>query len=394
MTQWKRNLWILSACVFTAQIAFTIITPFLPMYLEELGATKNTSFWSGMVYSINSLTFAIMAPVWGSLSDRTGKRIMLLRSGLGIGLTYLLMGLCTKWWQLLALRALNGALAGYIPSAIMLVSSNSPEEEIGFALSMIQTFVALGGITGPFFGGILAGFIGIRNSLFLSSAVLTVISIIPFVLLKEEVHQSKMSTVWGDFTETLKSKRLVMVFTVLFLANAGLLVIQPTLPLYMKLLVPANPEFYAGLVFSIVGVSTAIGSPMLSRNRRFRFEEILLMAFFIGAGLTALQGMVHSVNIILGLRFLFGFANAAITVSGNVLIAQSCDRNSRGKAFGVFNGISSLGAVLGPMLGGFMGNRFGLVSSFFGSAFLLLAGGLITLSFVRKQNCAKNNLAA
>ena len=153
--QWRRNLWFLSVAVFIANLSFTMNMPFLPRFLEELGVGRNLSLWSGIMISINFLTYAIMAPLWGSLADRHGKRVMFWRSGFGIALTYVLMGIAANHWQLLVFRGLNGLLSGFIPTAIMLVASNTPEEDMGYALGIINTFIALGGIMGPFIGGAL-----------------------------------------------------------------------------------------------------------------------------------------------------------------------------------------------------------------------------------------------
>jgi len=99
--------------------------PFLPLYVETLGVTGHESLnmWSGLVFSITFLFSAIASPFWGSLADRKGRKIMLLRSALGMAIVMALMGLATNIWQFLVLRALLGLLGGFVPNANAL---NSP----------------------------------------------------------------------------------------------------------------------------------------------------------------------------------------------------------------------------------------------------------------------------
>ena len=123
---WRKNLYILCVTNFFANIAFNMIVPFLPELLRNIGVTKNLSSLSGLLTSITYVTYAIMLPVWGSLADRKGKRPLLLRSALGIGVSYFLMAYSNSVGGLFAARALNGALSGYTAASIILVSSNTP----------------------------------------------------------------------------------------------------------------------------------------------------------------------------------------------------------------------------------------------------------------------------
>ncbi len=125
----------------------------------------------------------------------------------------------------------------------------------------------------------------------------------------------------------------------------------------------------------------AIGAPLISRMRRLDYPSLFNISLIIGAILTFLQGLANSIWYLGTLRFLFGFANAAITIAGNVLIAQSVDKSMRGSAFGLYNAIVSIGSVVGPLIGGFLGGRTGLRSSFYGSSVLFAtAAGVIIVA--------------
>lgn len=128
---WKRNLTVTWLGCFLTGAAFSLVMPFLPLYVEQLGVTGHSALnmWSGLVFSITFLFSAIASPFWGGLADRKGRKIMLLRSALGMAIVMLLMGMAQNIWQFLILRALLGLLGGFIPNANALIAT----QEIGRA---------------------------------------------------------------------------------------------------------------------------------------------------------------------------------------------------------------------------------------------------------------------
>lgn len=383
MVNWKKNLWILCIGIFIAQIAFSFAGPFIPMLLLEIGMEENVTLWSGILFSVSSLTFALMAPVWGWLSDRYGKRVMLIRSSFLMGLVYFLTGFVTNHIQLLWLRILNGLISGYNPAATMLIATNTPEAFLGYALGLLQTANALGSIMGPLVGGICGELVGIKQSYFLAAGILLVVTILSTFGVKEEIDRGKeRSSMVKDISALIKNSSLMTVFASLLLVQAALLTIQPTLPLFISALVgEERAKVITGIVFSIIGISMALGAPLISRMRRLDYPSLFYISLIIGAFLTSLQGLANSIWYLGTLRFLFGFANAAITIAGNVLIAQSVDKSMRGSAFGLYNSIVSVGSVVGPLIGGFLGGRTGLRSSFYVSGLLFaIAAGVILVA--------------
>jgi len=390
--QWKRNLWFLSIAVFLANVSFTLTFPFMPKFLEQLGVKENLFLWSGVMVSFNFLTYAVMAPIWGVIADKHGKRNMLIRSGLGIAFSYVLMGLVVNHWQLLLLRGLNGLLAGFIPAAIMLVASNTPDFEIGYALGILNTFIALGSIMGPFLGGSLVQYFGIQLTFFISAGLLCLASILALYGTKEKVfavNQTK-TMIWKDFNIILGNRFLKVYFFCMMMLQTAMFTIQPILPIRIAELTTVNVDFITGVIFSIIGISLAIGSPLVSKLKRFSYSTILLYGLIMCAVFSIAQGLTYSVAYLGAERFLFGFANAAVNVSGNVLITQCASEEMRGRVFGTLNGLTALGAVFGPLLGGFLGEKFGTASSFHGSAVMFMLAGFAVWSIRKKP--AKINI--
>lgn len=383
---WRQNTAVLSAGAFIAAAAFSMVAAFLPMFLKDLGLRQGVSLWAGLIFAVTSLTSAIMAPIWGALADRYGKRVMLIRSGTGLAVSYLLMGLAQDHFQLFLLRAIAGILSGFIPASIMLVATNTPEKRLPTALGAIQTASAVGAITGPLIGGGLAQGFGLRGAFLASAVFLLAATIISATMTKERVIKStdKLSII-GGIREAWSSSSLRRMLTALFLVQAGVMVVQPTLPLFIASMTTANVPLITGIVFSIVGVATAIGAPLAGRQvARHGAERVFTRGLWLGAGLAGIQAAAFTVWDLTAMRFLFGFANAAVGISGNVLVATASGHESRGRNFGLLNGMTSLGAVLGPIIGGLIGEHLGLRFSFLASS-LLLVVGVSSLRISRKQ---------
>ncbi|VFS15627.1 Metal-tetracycline/H(+) antiporter [Yokenella regensburgei] len=151
---WKRNLTVVWLGCFLTGAAFSLVMPFLPLYVEQLGVTGHSelNLWSGLVFSITFLFSAIASPFWGGLADRKGRKIMLLRSALGMSIVMVLMGLAQNVWQFLVLRALLGLLGGFIPNANALIATQIPRHKSGWALGTLSTGAVSGALLGPLAG--------------------------------------------------------------------------------------------------------------------------------------------------------------------------------------------------------------------------------------------------
>ncbi|GAB7194755.1 hypothetical protein OS11_10260 [Dickeya oryzae] len=128
---------------------------------------------------------AIVAPLWGSLADRKGRKLMLLRAALGMSLIMGLQGMATNVWQLFMLRALMGLTSGYIPNAMALIASQVPRSRSGWALGTLSTGQVAGVLIGPLLGGFMADTIGLRMVFFITSAMLFICFLITLFAIRE-----------------------------------------------------------------------------------------------------------------------------------------------------------------------------------------------------------------
>src|SRR5919199_674367 len=176
LTSWERTTWICSATQVFTLIGFGLGLPFLPMYVQELGVTERAeiALWSGVISGSAALSMAILAPVWGVLADRYGRKPMLVRSMLGGAVVIGAMGFVGDVWQLELVRLIQGAVTGSQAAAAALVAAATPLHHVGFALGLISTAVQVGNTVGPAIGGLAVGQLGFRGAFVLGAGMLLI----------------------------------------------------------------------------------------------------------------------------------------------------------------------------------------------------------------------------
>jgi len=132
-----------------------MVVPFLPFFIRELGVSDEGSIarWSGIVFSGPFIISFFTTPLWGTLGDRYGRKLIMIRAIFGLGLAQLLTSLSQNVYQLFIFRIIQGAISGFIPSALAFISAESPYEKKGYAIGVLQTATSSGQLIGPLFGG-------------------------------------------------------------------------------------------------------------------------------------------------------------------------------------------------------------------------------------------------
>lgn len=381
MEGWKRNLWILAGAQFLVMGAMTMIIPFLPLYLGELGVTDPDQLqrWAGVVFGINFLSAFLVSPVWGSIADKYGRKMMVIRSGIGMSIVIVLMGFATAPMHLLVLRFVNGLVAGFSPAAISLIATNTPKARVGYALGLLQAGGVAGTVMGPFFGGVLAEWIGFR-------AIFTITGLIVFlatmvVLFKvEERRKPDPTTVksTGFLRETsviLRNKALLPLFGVAFLVQFAMLSPGPQMPLFVQQLGAPGGYivFFAGLVTAVTGMANILSSPQLGKlGDKFGSQYVLLIALLGAAVFFIPHAFVTSVWQLLVCRFLLGLFVGGLLPSLNSLVRHHAPPGKESTAYGYSNSAVFLGNMLGPMVGGFVSGWIGIRGLFLITSLLLM----------------------
>ena len=193
MAVWERTAWICAATQFFTLVGFGLGLPFLPMYVQALGVTERAevAVWSGVLSGSAALTMAVVAPIWGVLADRYGRKPMLVRAMLGGAVLVGAMGFVDNVWQLLGLRLLQGAITGSQAAAAALVAAATPASHAGFALGLISTAVQVGNTFGPALGAVSVDSLGFRGSFALGGLILLVGALMAIFWVDEPASQPR-----------------------------------------------------------------------------------------------------------------------------------------------------------------------------------------------------------
>ena len=393
MESWKVNLisvWF--GCFFTG-LAISQILPFLPLYISQLGVTSHEalSMWSGLTFSVTFLISAIVSPLWGSLADRKGRKLMLLRASLGMAIAILLQAFAPNVWQLFLLRGIMGLTSGYIPNAMALVASQVPRERSGWALSTLATAQISGVIGGPLMGGFIADHVGLRPVFFITAMLLVVSFMVTLFLIKEGVRPTlkKSERLSGKAVfASLPYPALVisLFFTTLViqLCNGS---ISPILALFIKSMAPDsnNIAFLSGLIASVPGVSALISAPRLGKlGDRIGTERILMATLICAVVLFFAMSWVTTPFQLGVLRFLLGFADGAMLPAVQTLLVKYSSDQITGRIFGYNQSFMYLGNVAGPLMGATVSAMAGFRWVFIATAIIVMIN-ICQLALVLRQ---------
>ncbi|EGT0665984.1 MULTISPECIES: multidrug efflux MFS transporter [Citrobacter] len=381
MESWRVNLisvWF--GCFFTG-LAISQILPFLPLYISQLGVTSHEalSMWSGLTFSVTFLISAIVSPMWGSLADRKGRKLMLLRASLGMAIAILLQAFATNVWQLFLLRGVMGLTSGYIPNAMALVASQVPRERSGWALSTLSTAQISGVIGGPLMGGFIADHIGLRAVFCITAALLVVSFLVTLFLIKEGVRPTTKKSerlsgkaVFASLPYPALVISLFFTTMVIQLCNGS---IGPILALFIKSMVPdsSNIAFLSGLIASVPGISALISAPRLGKlGDRIGTERILMATLIFAVVLFFAMSWVTTPLQLGILRFLLGFADGAMLPAVQTLLVKYSSDQITGRIFGYNQSFMYLGNVAGPLMGATVSAMAGFRWVFIATASIVL----------------------
>lgn len=382
---WRRNLYAITIAQALAIIGFSLRESFLPFYLKSLGAESNDSaaIWSGLISAGGAGVMAFSAPFWGVVSDRRGRKPMLLRAMFGALFTVGLMGLATAPWHLLALRFVEGALTGTVTASTALVASSAAKEKLGFSLGLVQTAVFSGASLGPFLGGLLADQVGYRLTFAAGGACLGAAGIIVFLFVQEEFapvarpQQARGLQGLREGSSWLFVPMLLTMIGVLFAVRFAQMSTRPILPLYVESVGNLSDERAAslsGIALGLLGLTSAVASVFLGRRGDRVGHRRILLGSIIGAGLLYLpMAAVTGVWQLIVLQGLFGIAAGGLIPAANAIVAHWTPRERRGVSFGITAAAGSVGGTFGPLAGSATAASLGFRATFLGTGIVLLA---------------------
>jgi len=379
---WRRNLAVCVFGSFTTLVSLSMLLPFLPLYVRQLGVSSQSAViqWSGVAFSATFFGTALTAPVWGRLADRFGRKPMLVRAAIGMAVVMSLIGLAHNVYELVALRLVAGLVGGYASASTVMIGTQAPRERAGWALGILSTGALAGNLIGPLIGGLLPGWIGIRGTFFAGGAVIAVAALLTILFVREDFHpvHDARTRNSGAAAAPRTARRaavaaILVTATMVLLANMS---IEPIITVYIGGLgvSAAHLARTAGLVMAC----SALGSMLTASRLGALADRIGSWNVIIGCLLMTALAMVPQAWVVhwwqlAVLRVGMGMALAGLLPSIGKLARQTVDERSTGQMLGYLQSAQFSGQVLGPLVGGVIGVHYGLHSVFFVTAALLSA---------------------
>ena len=386
---WFVNLIVCTVGSFTTIVAMTLLLPFLPLYVEEIGVTGRAAIvqWSGVAYGAAFFTAALTAPLWGRLGDLYGRKLMLIRASLGMAIAMSLTGMAQNIEQLVAVRLLTGLLGGYASGSMILVAAQTPKARSGWALGLLSSGVMAGNLVGPLIGGVLPPLIGIRSTFLLSGAAIFLSFLATTFLLREKPRppRTRGKASPGLWARIPDRRPVVAMLTTGLLFTFALTSIEPIITVYVALFAaPSEVTVIAGLAMSAGALGGVLSGPPIGRLAdRFGPWRIVVASLAAASLILIPQAFVVASWQLIALKFLLGLALGGLMPGMTSVIRHSAPEAIAGGLLGWSISTQYVGQVLGPLAGGFVGGHIGMRAVFLATAVLMAAGALANFAIER-----------
>ncbi|RRN51757.1 MFS transporter [Streptococcus suis] len=375
---WKQNLKVAWLGNFLTGTSFTLVMPFISVFVEELGVGPGqVEYYAGLAVSANAFAAALMAPVWGSLADRYGRKPMMVRAAFAMIFTMGGMAFVPNVFWLLALRVLNGVFTGYIPNATALVASQVPKDKTGYALGTLSTGAVAGNLIGPTLGGILAEMFGVHMVFLLVGLLYAIVVLLTVFYIREDfvpVKKGEEMSVKEVFEQVKDRQMLVGLFVTSMIIIAAAQAVVPILTLYVRHLGQTdNLLFVAGFIISLPGMASLVTSGYLGKiGDRIGNHRLLLIALTYSLLINVFCVFAENPFQLGLLRFMYGFGTGALLPSVNSLLTKLTPKEGISRIFSYNQLFNNLGSVVGPMMGSAVAAHMGYDWVFYLSSGLVL----------------------
>ena len=237
---WRRNVYAVTVASFMGYTGFTIVMPFLPLFIGQLGVTDvgEIAMWTGLSLGVTPGLTAVLAPAWGRLGDRYGRKLMVERSLVSFVVLMAAMAYVTRAWHVLALRSVQGLFAGYGSLSVAMAAESAPRDRMPSAIGLVQTAQRIGPGVGPVLGGMLAGLVGLRRA-FIATALFYAIALVVVHLMYDDraTHApgpAASETGRVTFRNVLAFQNFILMMSVIFALQFVDRSFGPVLPLYVE----------------------------------------------------------------------------------------------------------------------------------------------------------------
>jgi DHA1 family multidrug resistance protein-like MFS transporter len=382
-TAWRRNVFAVTAASFMGYTGFTLVMPFLPLFIGQLGVTDvgEIAMWTGLSLGITPALTAVLAPAWGRLGDRFGRKIMVERSLVSFVVLFAAMAFVTRLWHVLAIRAVQGLFAGYGSLSVAMAAESAPRDRMPNAIGAVQTAQRIGPGVGPVIGGLFAQLFGLRNAFLATAGFYAVALIIVHAMYDDRAIHAQPAdaaeTGRVTFWNVLAFHNFILMMSVIFGMQFVDRSFGPILPLYVEQVgvTHARVPLVSGALFSIMAFTGALGhhfcgkllrkssgtavrpSPTDGAGRITGYASRTVIAGSVaaaglGAGLFAISGNLW---LMAAAAVLFGFGVGVAMTASYSAAGAVIPPGAHGAGFGVLTSASLVGMASSPFIAGFLG---------------------------------------
>lgn len=396
-TNSRKNLIILSFTLVVVMLGFGMVAPVFPFFIERLGAGGSAL---GLLVATGAFTELLFGPLWGSVSDRVGRKPILMVGMLGYGLFMALFGLSTALWMLFASRALSGMLsAATLAAAMAYIGDSTDQRQRGGGMGALGGASGLGIILGPGLGGLLAG--GSLSTPFFIAAVMSLVSLLLIALLLPETlpPEARVATelkigliglreIWSALRSPIGSLLLLICLGTIGTSN-----FEAIFSLYALDVLGYGPEG-VGAMLTVVGAVAVIGRGLLTGLATSRWGEATVIkgALLAGAATFLLLLLARGHIAVLLTTGLFVLITAFFRPALHSLISQRTTVG-QGAAMGLSNSFVSLGRIAGPLWAGRIYD-FNPSYPYISGAVMLFTVFLLSLFWMRPDKKISNSAAS
>jgi len=391
MSGWRRTFWVVAASNLISGAGLMSFLPFFPTFLEELGMQDPhaRAVWAGVLFGAAPLSAAFMGPMWGSIGDRYGRKLMVVRSLVGLALFVGAMAWAHTAWQLLFLRIGQGVFSGYIPPSLTLVSVAAPRELQGRVTSWVQTASTVGTILGPMMGALLLGTLGPRGVFWAVSAGAGTSAALVALFAREAPRTrapdgplspgAMVRGAWHDLVGLVRLPRMRAALALYAAVHFALGATNPLMEFFVEDVgvEHGRVEGLTGTLFSALAISAIVATPLWGRwGDRVGHSLALRVSSALSALALVAHALVPGYGWLLGVRIAFGLSSPGASASAFGLAATETGSDRRGAAMGAVFSARSFALSAGSFAAGGLAAALGMRGLF------AAAGGVIALGLL------------
>lgn len=356
---WHRTFYTLWIGAFITGMGYSMTMPFISLFINELGhfSRFQLNFYSGLAFAMTFISQAIVSPLWGSLADRKGRKLMCMRASGVMACTIFVTGLSQTVWMIIGMRFLQGVFSGYINNATAMMAGETPHQRSGWVMAAMTTAGVAGNLVGPLLGGALSGFFGYRIPFFITGGLMFLVFLSTWLLTTEHfkpIQKTAMKPMRQIVAELDSPKLIFVMFLTTMIVTASTMSIDPIISLYVRSLMHShgNVAFVAGVVAATPGLGTLIAASKIGHTMdQIGPERVLRVGLTVAFVLFIPMTFTHSPWSLAFWRFLLGLANAALMPATQTVLTLDVPTEAFGRIFSYNQSFQAGGAVLGSLLG-------------------------------------------